>query len=409
MGPIDLGGAEDFGVLASSEITNTGPTVVAGDVGVAPGTSITGFEGAPAGSTSAGGVIQPTGEITTTAQTNLDAAITDAESLTPTADIGPNISGLSLTPGVYDGGGGGELLIDAGAAVTLAGTAESIWVFRSSSSLTVGAGAEIILTGGASACNVFWQVDSAATFGEGVDFTGTVMARAEITLGDDTSVEGRLLSADAAVTLINNDITVPEGCAEGTSPVITTAPVFTDATPPPATEGTPYSYTFDTTSTPDATYSVVDGELPAGLELDETTGELSGTPTTPGTVEFTVEADNGFDTPTTVDVTIVTAEAPEDGDGTGGGGDGDGTGGGGDGTGGGGDGTDGGGDGTDGGDAGTGGGTDEIPGTVTGPNGALLANTGADTQLGAIGAGVLLMGAMLTVASVIARRRGLTD
>ncbi|MFX6019295.1 ice-binding family protein, partial [Acinetobacter baumannii] len=82
------------------------------------------------------------------------------------------LDGLSLTPGVYDGGA--LALADTG-QLTLAGSAESVWVFRAASSLTIGSGTRIVITGGASSCNVFWQVGSSATIGSAAQFQGTIV------------------------------------------------------------------------------------------------------------------------------------------------------------------------------------------------------------------------------------------
>jgi hypothetical protein len=305
-GPIDLGAASTFGVLGSSTVTNTGPSVVNGDVGVSAGTAITGFTGPPTNG-QVNGTQHSADALADQAQTDLSAAIVDAAGLTPTTSGLGNLSGLSLTPGVYSGG---ALSIDGGGLLTLAGTADSIWVFQAASTLIVGSEAEIIITGGASSCNVFWQVGSSATIGTGADFVGTVMASASITANTGADIQGRLLADTGAVTLDTNDITVPTDCDAPATPVESDSPEFTAATPPGGTVGTPYSYTVTATGTPTPTYSVTSGALPVGLTLDSVTGEISGIPTTPGSSTVTITASNGVAPNVSTVSTISIAAAP---------------------------------------------------------------------------------------------------
>lgn len=231
-GPIDLGTATSFGVLGNSTVTNTGLTVVNGDLGVSPGTAITGFTGPPDGTVN--GTIHATDAVAGQAQTDLTAAINDAASLTPTSSGLANLTGMSLTPGVY---AGGALELDGGGLLTLVGTADSIWVFQAASTLTIGSASQIQITGGATSCNVFWQISDSATIGTGAQFVGTVMAGAAITANTGATIEGRLLANGTAVTLDTNIITAPTGCAPATAPYVTTPPAV--VVPPPATPVVP--------------------------------------------------------------------------------------------------------------------------------------------------------------------------
>lgn len=304
-GPIDLGTAEPFGVLGASDVTNTGPSVIDGDVGLSPGTSLGGF---PPGTIAGGSTFHPTDAVADQAQLDLDAAMSTAASLTPTVSGLGNLTGLSLVPGVYSGG---ELSLDGGGILTLAGSATSVWVFTASTTLVTGSASAIVLTGGASACNAFWRVGSSATLGTDSDFAGTVMAEQSITAATGTDVVGRLLAAGAAVTLDTTDVTVPNGCAAAGTVGTNGGPVFTSGSPVDATVGESYAFTVSATGTPTPTFAVTAGALPSGLALDATTGTISGVPLTAGTSTFAVTAGNGVapDASTIITLTVTASAA----------------------------------------------------------------------------------------------------
>ncbi|AOX66730.1 hypothetical protein BJK06_14270 [Curtobacterium sp. BH-2-1-1] len=302
-GPIGLGTAATYGVLGASTVTNTGPTTVQGDLGLSPGTSITGFGGP--GNGIVNGTVHQTDAAATQAQADTTTAYNVAASLTPTQTGVSELNGLSLSPGVYTGDA--LRLADTG-TLTLAGSADSVWVFQAASTLTIGSGTRILTTGGASSCNVFWQVGSSATIGSAAQFQGTVLADQSVTATTGATVVGRLLARTAAVTLDTNTITAPTGCPAPGTPSETVAPTITSGTPTAATAGTPYSFPVTATGTPAPTYSD-GGTLPPGLTINPTTGVISGTPTTPGTTTVTITADNGT-APADTETYVLTVRAP---------------------------------------------------------------------------------------------------
>lgn len=311
-GPIGLGTAADFSVLAGSTVTNTGPSVLDADLGLSPGTSVTGF---PPGIVN--GTLEIDNEVAEIAKGDLTTAYNVAASLTPDATGFGDLTGESLVPGVYSGG---ELSVTG--ELTLAGTAESVWVFQAASTLTVGSGAIVTVTGGASVCNVFWQVGSSATIEPGAQFVGTVMADASITAQTAATITGRLLASTGAVTLDTNTLIAPTGC--DTPPgTVTSSPEITSESPSNGTVGEDYSHTITATGTPEPTYSVTEGELPPGLVLDEETGEISGQPTGEGEYEFEITVSNGASPDATETYVITIGQAvpapgvPDDGAGAG--------------------------------------------------------------------------------------------
>jgi hypothetical protein len=204
--PVLLLTAGNFKVLAGSTVTNTGPTTITGgDLGLSPGTSVTGF---PPGMLIAPAVMHVTDPTAAQAQLDLTAAYNFAAGIVlPAPAVLPgDLTGLTLTEGTYKTSS--STMISAG-AVTLTGNANSVFVFQIGSTLTTGTGTHVILAPGVLASNVFWQVGSSATLGVNSSFAGTIMALQSITLDTGASLQGRALARNAAVTLDTNTITDP--------------------------------------------------------------------------------------------------------------------------------------------------------------------------------------------------------
>ena len=207
-----LGTAGNFGVLAGSAVTNTGPTVVNGSVGVWPGTSITGF---PPGSVFPGsGTLHSADAVAQQAQSDLSAAYVDAANRVCGTTIAAGLlGGLTLTPGVYCMGAG-----NLTGTLTLNGP--GVYIFQMASSLTTAPGSSVVLIGGASACNIFWQVTSSATIDTSTAMAGNILALSSITLNTGASIRGKALARNAATTLDNGNVTA---CANNAAAAGSTA------------------------------------------------------------------------------------------------------------------------------------------------------------------------------------------
>ena len=197
---VNLGTAGSFAVLAGTTITNTGATTVTGDLGLSPGTAVTGF---PPGIVI--GTQHVADAVAVQAKTDLTTAYNDAAGQTTTQDLtGQDLGGLTLTPGVYSFSSSaqltGTLTLDAG------GDPDAVFIFQIGSALTTATDSKVILTGGAQACHVFWQVGSSATLGTDSNFTGNILALTSITAVTGATVDGRLLARNGAISLDTNTI-----------------------------------------------------------------------------------------------------------------------------------------------------------------------------------------------------------
>lgn len=211
--PVPLGSAKSFVVLAGAGITNTGPTTLKGDLGTFPTKKITG-----AGSLTVTGTNHHGDAVTQHAKTDLVTAYNTAAGEGPTSPISGDLTGKTLKRGVYNSASSigltGALTLDG------EGDADAVFVFQAGSTLTTGSGSRVNLINGANACNVVWQIGSAATLGTSSKFVGTILAKQSITATTGTTVRGRLLARNGAVTLDRNTITKPS--CKAPTPVPTT-------------------------------------------------------------------------------------------------------------------------------------------------------------------------------------------
>lgn len=205
---VSLGSAETFAVLGASTVTNTGLTTITGDLGVSPGTAITGF---PPGIV-IGGTIHAGDAVA--AQAHSDAALAYAALVDATCTTnltGQDLGGQTLSPGVY--------CFDSSAQLT--GTLNldggGPWIFQIASTLTTASNSFVLVNGGqvCDGADVFWQVGSSATLGTGTQFVGNILALASITLTTGANVSGSALALTGAVTMDNNTVSV---CGSGGAP-----------------------------------------------------------------------------------------------------------------------------------------------------------------------------------------------
>ena len=208
--PVGLGTADSFALLGGSTITNTGPSVINGDLGLHPGTSVTGF---PPGTVN--GAVHRTDAVAKQAKSDLVTAYKDAAGRSLSATSPPDIGGRTLNPGVYRTGSVPSLGLTGNLTLNAHGDPRAVFIFQVESTLTTATDSSVSLINGAQACNVYWQIGSSATLGTRTAFKGNILALSSISVNNGVVVEGRLLARNGAVTLINDTVNRSQ-CAPGT-------------------------------------------------------------------------------------------------------------------------------------------------------------------------------------------------
>lgn len=224
-GPVSLGTAANYAILAKTGVATLPTSLVTGNVGLSPKARIglTGWsETADTLDTYATSaqVVAPfklfaadfggnTSSDLNIAVLNMQAAYTDAAGRTATSAATTNLgagtlTSLTLTPGVYEWGSNVTIPTN----LTLNGNATDVWIFKVAGTLTMAAAKNVILSGGAQSNNIFWQVADAVTIGANTHFEGNILGQTSITFGNKASISGRLL-AQSAVNLDANAVTAP--------------------------------------------------------------------------------------------------------------------------------------------------------------------------------------------------------
>ncbi len=217
-----LGSAANFLVLGGSTVTNTGATVVAGELGTAPGTTITGF---PPGIVTEGGKTHMGDALALQAQSDVTLAYNSSVGQPCNIHLADQeLGGKTLTPDVYCFSSlaklTGQLVLDA------QGNTAATWIIQIPGGLSTASNSSVVVTNGGGVCNVFWIVGESATIGAGSAFAGNILALTSITLAKGANLSGRALARNGAVTLDTNTITKPP-CAQ--APVPTPTPTLIPA------------------------------------------------------------------------------------------------------------------------------------------------------------------------------------
>ena len=224
---VGLGKADSFAVLAGTTITNTGTTTITGDIGISPGSSLTG--GPPL--MILNGTSNVADPVALGAQAALGTAFDNAAGQTPATAIPSELGGSKLVPGIYSSGVftiTNTLTLDAG------NDPNAVFVFQSAATLIAAAGSHVNLINGASPCNVFWLVRSSATLNTTADFSGNILALTDVHLRTGATVQGRVLARNGEVTLDANTITRPTCSSTSTTPSPSPSPA-SSTTPPTST------------------------------------------------------------------------------------------------------------------------------------------------------------------------------
>ncbi|MBV9068021.1 MAG: IPTL-CTERM sorting domain-containing protein [Acidobacteria bacterium] len=267
--PPSLASADSFAVLGGSSVTSTGPSVVTGNLGVSPGTTISGSIAVKVG------VAYRNDSVARQAQRDATSAYNDLAGRTCTTVSSTGFDGSPLGPGVYCFSSSaqlsGTLILDA------ANDPNAVWIFKFATTLSTAAGSSVRVINSGYENNVFWHIGDSITLGAGTTFLGNVLAHNDITLHSGANVSGRLL-AQGVVSLAGNNVSLCCGH-------ITLSP----ETLPNGVQGTPFGPFTITAGGGLEPYVFTPSSPFPGITLSPG-GVLSGTPTTAGPVTFTIIA-----------------------------------------------------------------------------------------------------------------------
>jgi hypothetical protein len=208
--PVGLGTDGSFALLAGQTVTNTGPSTINGNLGVSPGTAVTGF---PPGTVN--GTIHAADAVAAQAQLDLTTAYNDAAGRTPFVSVPSDLTGLTLTPGVYRNAS--ALALTGALTLNAQGNPSAVFIFQAGSTLITGSGSSVNLINGAQPCNVFWQVGSSATLGTTTSFVGNILALSSISINNGVTLNGSAMARNGSVTLINDTITAARCATSATT------------------------------------------------------------------------------------------------------------------------------------------------------------------------------------------------
>jgi hypothetical protein len=208
-GTVPLGAAAPYAILAGAGVTNTGPTIIDGSLGTSPTGTVTGFitiDGGP-GTVIHGSIDQ--GPAAAVAKDALTVAYLNAAGRLGAHVLAAGLDTVIFPPGLYINASSVELSVGGKVYLDAQFDPNATWVFQIGTTLKMLSGSEVVLTHGAKAANIYWQVGSSATLGTTAIFKGNILAFAAITAETGAQIEGRLLTQIEAVTLDTNHVTVP--------------------------------------------------------------------------------------------------------------------------------------------------------------------------------------------------------
>jgi len=332
--PPDLGTAADYAIVANTTITNTGVSVIDGNLALV-GPSVTGLAGVVTGRSDIGNAAAAR------AEADVLSAHQDATGAGPVTDMsGVDLGGMTLSPGIYHFGSSaalhGTLTLDGG------GASNATFIFQIGSTLTTGTGARVRLINGADGCAVFWAVGSSATIGTATSLQGNLMALVSITMTTGATIGvgggrngGRAFAQNGAITLDTNVIIAPTGSCNAPAPtpkptaVPTAAPTARPTAAPtsaptagPTAVPTPRPSAVPTSRPTPTPGAVVPGSTPVATPIPRASGGLASPPAAsaaaspsqlvaPGTVSSPPPTDprrsEGFDIPAGVDGSVTFA------------------------------------------------------------------------------------------------------